>query len=71
MASFAEVVIGSVEVRRNDAGEIAAVLLAVCTAGDIEHAFCMGVAVVGWMGRAIVEHVFIDGIGGSVWEDAC
>lgn len=70
MAAVAEVVIGPVQVRGNHTSEIAAILLAVCAAGDIQHALRMGIAIVGWMGRAIVEHVFVDGIGGSVWKDA-
>lgn len=70
VAAFAEVVIGSVEVRRDDSCEIAAVLLPIRSTGDVQHAFCVGISIVWRMRGSIMQHAFTNRISRSVREDA-
>lgn len=64
------VVMGTVHVGGDHAGEVAAVLLVVGPVEDIDHPLGVRVAKVGVMRGPVVDHGLVDGIGGLVREDA-
>ena len=64
------VVVGAEDVCGDEAGEVAAVLLVVATVEDVDHALGVGVALVAVVGRPVVDHGLVDGVGGLVGEDA-
>jgi len=64
------VIVGSVDVGGDNAGEVAAVLLVVGLVEDINHPLGIGVAKVGGMRGPVVDHGLVDGVGGLVREDA-
>lgn len=66
----AEVVVRAVDVRGDDGGEVAAVLLIVAPVHYVNHTLRVSVSNIGAMWRAVVNHRFIDRVGGFVWEDA-
>ena len=51
----AEVVVGPVDVRGDDGGEVAAVFFPIGTTGNIQHALGVGVALVGVVRRPHVQ----------------
>ena len=65
-----EVVVRAVDVGGDDGGEVAPVLLSVGAVQGIDEALGVGVSLIGWVGRTIVEHGLIDGIARLVGEDA-
>ena len=65
-----EVIVGSVDVAGDDAGELASVLALVRLVQDVDHPLGHGVAVVGVVRRAQVDHGLVDGVRGLVGEDA-
>jgi len=65
-----EVVMRSVNVGGDDAGEVASILFMVGPVHGVNEAFGIGVPFIGGVWRSIVEHGLIDGVGGFVGEDA-
>ena len=64
-----KVVVGAVNVGRNDAGKVAIVFLGVGTVHRIDQPFGVGVSFVTGMWWSIVQHGLVDGIGCLVGED--
>lgn len=64
------VVVRAENVSGDKAGEVAAVLLVVAPVENVDHTLGIGVTLVAVVGRAVVNHGLIDGIGGLVGEDA-
>jgi len=71
VAALVEVVIGAIYVRRDNACEVAAVLLTIGATRDLKHALCIRIAVVCMVWRSVVELMLVDGIGRIIREDAC
>lgn len=65
-----EVVVRTVDVRRNDGGEVAAVFLGVQTVKNLDHTLSVRIAFVGEVRRTVVHHRFVNGIGSLVGENA-
>lgn len=65
-----EVVVGTVNVGRDDGGEVAPVLLGVGAVHGVDEALGKGVALVGRVRGSVVEHRLVDGVGRLVGEDA-
>ena len=63
------IIMRAIDVGGNDGSEVAAVLFVVEMVEDIDHSFGVGVSKVGVVGGAVVEHVFVDGVGGFVGEN--
>ena len=66
----AEIVMGSVDVCRNDTGEVTSIFLSVGTIHGVDEAFGISIPFVRWMGWPIVKHRFVDRVGGFVGENA-
>jgi len=66
-----EVVMRTINIGRNDGGEVTVVLFRIGTIQCIDEAFGIGISLIGWMRRSIVKHGFVDGIFGFVGENAC
>ena len=64
------VVVRPVDVCGDDAGKHAAVLLVVGMVRNVNHALGVGVAKVGVVRRAVVNHRLVDGVRSLVGEDA-
>jgi len=65
-----EIVMRAVDVGGDDAGEVASVFLVVGAVHGVDESFGIGVSFVGGVGGSVVEHSFVDWIGGFVGEDA-
>ena len=66
----AEIVMWTIDVRGDDTGEVAAVLVVVALVHDIDHALGIGISAVGVVGRSAVHHGLVDRVGGLVRENA-
>lgn len=64
-----EVVVGSVDVAGNDAGELAPVLAGVGLVEDVDHPLGHGVAVVRVVWGPVVDHGLVNRVGRLVGED--
>ena len=65
-----EVVVGTEDVAGDDGGKFAAVLLSVSSVHHVQHALGVAVAEVAVVGRSVVDHGFVDGVGGLVRKNA-
>mmetsp|Transcript_12391 Transcript_12391/g.26985 ORF Transcript_12391/g.26985 Transcript_12391/m.26985 type:complete len:677 (+) Transcript_12391:166-2196(+) len=65
-----EVVVGAVDVRGDDRGVLQAILVLVAVVEHVDHPLRVRVARVRVVGRAVVHHRLIDGVGRLVREDA-
>ena len=65
-----EVVVRAVDVGGDDGGEVAPVLLGVGAVHSVDEALGVGISLVGGVGRSVVQHGLVDGIGRLVGEDA-
>jgi hypothetical protein len=57
-----EVVVWPKDVGWHNGEVVAAVLLVVATAEDLDHSFCVGISLVRWMGRALVKLILGNGV---------
>jgi len=64
------VIVGTVNVGRDDGGKVASVLLVVCLVLDINHTLSVSITEVGLVRRTVVNHGFVDGIASLVRENA-
>lgn len=64
-----EIVVFSVNVGGDDGGKVAIVLFGVGSIHGVNQTFGIGVSLVGWMRRPVVQHGLIDWIRRFVWED--
>jgi hypothetical protein len=64
------VIVGTVDVGRDDRGEVASVLLVVCLVLDINHTLSVSITEVGLVRRTVVDHGFVDGVASLVRENA-
>ena len=65
-----EVVVRAVDVGGDDGGEVAAILLGVGAVHGVDEALGVGISLVGGVGRSVVQHRLVDGVGRLVGEDA-
>mmetsp|Transcript_8941 Transcript_8941/g.28386 ORF Transcript_8941/g.28386 Transcript_8941/m.28386 type:complete len:451 (+) Transcript_8941:113-1465(+) len=65
-----EVVVLAEDVRRDDRGELAPVLVGVAPVQDVDHALGVGVSLIRRVRRAVVDHRLVDRVRGLVGEDA-
>ena len=67
----AKVIVRTIDIRGNDGCEVTPILLGVGSVHGIDESFCVRISLVGRVGWTIVEHGFVDWVGGLVREDAC
>ena len=65
-----EVVMGSVDIGRNDGCKIASILLSISTVHGIDETLGVCISLVGGVRRTIVEHGFVDWVSRFIGEDA-
>jgi len=65
-----EIIIGSINIGGNDGGEVASVFFGVGTVHGIDEALGKGITFVGGVRGSVMEHCFVDWIGGLVRENA-
>lgn len=66
-----KVIMRSIDIGGDDTGEVASVFFGVGSVHGVDETFCVGVSFVGGVWGSVVEHGFIDGVGGFVGKDAC
>lgn len=64
-----KIVMRSIDVGGDDTGEVTAIFFSVGTVHGINETFGVCVSFVGGVGWSIVEHGFVNGVGGFVGED--
>ena len=65
----AKIVMRSINIGGDDTGEVTSVFFGIGAVHGVDQTFCVRVAFIGGMGRAIMKHGFINGVGCFVGKD--